>query len=50
MVVVVGEYSKNKDYWIEQSRFHPTFKLEVVEGTEDYFPNWMRDLARAIRI
>jgi hypothetical protein len=48
VVVVVGEYSRNKDYWGEQARSHPNIKLQLVEGSEEYISNCMREIANAI--
>jgi O-Antigen ligase len=49
VTVIVGEYSQNKDYWNEQARSHPNIKLQLVEGSEEYISNWMREIATAIQ-
>jgi hypothetical protein len=49
VTVIVGEYSQNRDYWSEQARGHPSLKLQLVSGSEEYIPNWMQEIATAFR-
>jgi hypothetical protein len=49
ITVVVGEFSRNKDYWNKQSREHPNIKVQLVAGSEEYIPNWMQEIANAIK-
>jgi hypothetical protein len=49
ITVVVGEFSRNKDYWNQQSREHPNIKVQLVVGSEEYIPNWMQEIADAIK-
>ena len=49
ITVVVGEFSQNKNYWSQQSREHPNIKVQLVLGSEEYIPNWMHEIATAIK-
>jgi hypothetical protein len=49
VTVIVGEYSRNKAYWSEQSRVHPNIKLQLVEGSEEYISHWMSEIATATK-
>jgi hypothetical protein len=49
ITVVVGEFSRNKDYWSQQSRDHPNIKVQLVVGSEEYIPNWTQEIANAIK-
>jgi len=49
VTVVVGEYSRNKDYWSEQARSCPNIKLQLIPGTEEYISNWMHEIVNAIK-
>jgi hypothetical protein len=49
ITVVIGEYSRNKDYWNQQAHLHPNIKLQLVVGSEEYIPNWMHEVADAIK-
>ncbi len=49
ITVIVGEFSQNEDYWSEQAQDHPNIKLQLVPGSEDYIPNWMQEIATAIK-
>ena len=48
--VIVGEYSRNKDFWDEQSHFNPNIKLQVVMGSEEYIPDWMHEIAPVVKM
>ena len=49
ITVVVGEFSRNKDYWNQLSQEHPNIKIQLVMGSEEYIPNWMQEIANAIK-
>ena len=49
VVVVVGEYSPNKNAWSDLAHSHSNIKIQVVEGSEEYIPEWMNQVARAIK-
>jgi hypothetical protein len=49
VTVIVGEYSRNKNYWSEQAGLHSNIKCQISQGSEDYLSKWMHDLASAVK-
>jgi hypothetical protein len=48
IMVVVGEFSQNKEYWSKQSQVHPNIRVQLVLGSEEYIPNWMAEITNGI--
>jgi hypothetical protein len=48
VTIIVGEFSQNKRFWEEQAHSHSNLKLQVVEGSEEFIPDWMHEIAKAL--